>query len=227
MIEKAKAMRRYNHLQTFLRLFRVLEVALALFLLSWLSSRLPFVVKVSGKYLGKLIPVLISPMFMFLIGNGIVFTLLAKSGYLFGEIQASDDGEDYKAAHVHDNIFGLDIWVPDDIVYDDKEIVSEVKTVTSQKHCDVEKTDADLKSDVKTPRRSQSDNLGTESDLGKTASGKLLQWSVTDKCQKDDFSAEAPVVSELNNEEFQRAIEEFIANQIKFHKEEKLAIASF
>lgn len=81
---------------------------------------------------------------------------------------------------------------------------------------------------IKAHRRSgdQSENLrraeGLEEDINcSSCCGKQLHRLETEMRRRVEDSGE---VDELNNEEFQRAIEAFIAKQIKFHQEEKLAI---
>lgn len=63
---------------------------------------------------------------------------------------------------------------------------------------------------VRVHRRSQSENFRRK------GSAKELRRSETERRRR--------VVEEQSNEEFQRSIEEFIAKQVKFHQEEKLAI---
>ncbi|XP_057786758.1 uncharacterized protein LOC131004154 [Salvia miltiorrhiza] len=64
-------------------------------------------------------------------------------------------------------------------------------------------------------RRSQSANFRRESG---GACGRQLRRSET------ELRRRVEVVDQLSNEEFQRAIEAFIAKQIKFHQQEKLTI---
>lgn len=95
---------------------------------------------------------------------------------------------------------------PEEILYQDKQSIYEVRTNID--------------------RRSQSETWKKEENLSEDICEKQLRPSETDKCRKvvnpGEVLDETVVVDELSNEEFQRAIEDFIAKQIKFHQEEKL-----
>ncbi|KAL6993545.1 hypothetical protein U1Q18_011658 [Sarracenia purpurea var. burkii] len=231
--EKATAMRRYNRFRTVARFFRIAEICLVLVLLSWISARLPFAAKISGEYFRKLIAVIVSPPFIFLISNAIVITLLAKSG----KTPAVDNAEPNLYDEFVKNIeTGIDyetescppVPATEEIVYQDKQIISdsEMNNITP-KRSEVPIL-VDTVSGVKTLKRSQTENLKRE--ISEKPCGSLRR-SVTDKCLKVMDSGEVPaetlcLVDELSNEEFQRTVEDFIAKQVKFHKEEKLAIVT-
>lgn len=223
--EKARALLMFHRLRAIAKLFRLVEILSALLLISWISPRLPLAVKISGEYLRRLIAVILSPLFVFLISNAIVITLLAKSGRTRAVDNAETDlyEEFIKTSH---NGPGNPPPVPEPeaIVYDDKEIViSEVISVDPKRN-EVAIDDVRV-SDFKIFERSKSEKLtrrGWEKPCGK------LRRSETEKFRRVVDSGEDPagVVEELSNEEFQRTIEEFIAKQVKFHKEEKLAIVA-
>ncbi|KAF5960991.1 hypothetical protein HYC85_002200 [Camellia sinensis] len=221
--EKAKAMLRYNRLRTIAKLFRLLEIFLALLFLSWISARFPFAVKISGEYFRRLIAIVVSPLFIFIISNVIVITLLAKSGQLSGKTPAINNAETDLYDELIKNIgneinYGPEYCPPvpelKEIVYEEKQIVSELI--------------AETVSYAKVLRRSQSEMLKRENS--KKNCGKLRR-SETKKCRRVEDSGEVPpktvnLSEELSNEEFNRTVEEFIAKQVKFHQEEKLAIVT-
>lgn len=95
---------------------------------------------------------------------------------------------------------------PEEILYQDKQSIYGVRTNID--------------------RRSQSETWKKEENLSEDICEKKLRPSERDKCRKvvnpGDVPDETVLVDELSNEEFQRAIEDFIAKQIKFHQEEKL-----
>ncbi|KAM7524135.1 hypothetical protein LguiA_014037 [Lonicera macranthoides] len=240
MVEKANAMLCYNRLNNLTKLFRLGEICFLLLFLSWTSTRLPFAVKTSGYYLRQLISFIISPFFIFLLSNAIVITLLFKSGL-------SNNAEpDLYEEFVENTEIGASFIDPVEIVYEDKHITSELNNSTPVKgFCEVDKQNicelndsTRMKSecevalidesvaDLKSYGRSQSVNLNIESD--EKVNGKLRR-SQTEIRRKIRDSGECPVkkvevVDKLSNEDFQRTIEAFIAKQVKFHKEEKLAI---
>ncbi|XP_071728148.1 uncharacterized protein [Rutidosis leptorrhynchoides] len=231
-VEKANAMLRYRRFRKIAKLFRFIEVFLAVILMWWISTRLPFVIRISGEYFRLLISVIVSPLFIFLLCNVIVVTLLVKSGQITGKVSdvssAGTDMYEEIVNNVTEDI--LPVINPDEIVYQDKEIVSEInrysklsndnefKVVTNKP---LGNSVSDL--DLKVYRRSQSENLMKRET--EKVSGKLKRSETeVGRRQDDDTPEENDVVDDLSNEEFQRKIEGFIAKQVRFHQEEKLAI---
>lgn len=128
-----------------------------------------------------------------------------------------------------------------EIEYQDKQTIFEVskgKTgISSANSSDVSSEVADRSpiiqetiSELKTYGRSQSEHLDFIRDsVEKEENHGKLRRLGTEKCRKVANPGEVPeetvyVFDELSNEEFQKTIEAFIAKQIKFHQEEKLAI---
>ncbi|XP_057501717.1 uncharacterized protein LOC130785548 [Actinidia eriantha] len=223
--EKASAMRWFNRLQTAARLFRLLEICLALVLLSWISARLQFAVRISGEYFWKLIPVVVSPLFIFLLTNAIVITLLAKSGQTPAINNAETDLYNQFIVNTEKTVNSEPGKSPpapewEEIVYEDKQVISEVSAIFTIGANSVS-------ADVKNFRRSQSEKF--EREYWEKPCERIRR-SVTEKLQRAVDSVEttedqaAHLVEELSNEEFKRTVEEFIAKQIKFHLEEKLVL---
>ncbi|KAK9164202.1 hypothetical protein Syun_005104 [Stephania yunnanensis] len=73
-------MKRYNRLRKIANVFRMFEVSLAFVFFLWFSARVPIAFRASGKYLKFLGDVVVSPRFVFLVGNAIILTLFVKSG---------------------------------------------------------------------------------------------------------------------------------------------------
>lgn len=252
--EKSNAILLYNNLKCVTKLLRIVEICLGLVLLSWTSTRLPFAVKISVDYFRQLIAIMISPLFTFLLCNVIVVTLLIKGGRRFVgqssavvEIDADfyegfiETGDDVTASTNAD----ISPVNSDEIVYQDKETIFEEISNTAVQIGDFE-TPEDLKAafevgkadavsevpEMKDLRRSKSEKLKMENievEVEEEESDGKLRRSETEKWRKVANPGEIPeetlyIFDELSNEEFQKTIEEFIAKQIKFHQEEKLAI---
>ncbi|GAB4848545.1 hypothetical protein Ancab_003251 [Ancistrocladus abbreviatus] len=232
--EKAAAMLRFRRLRRIAKLFRFVELGVALVLLSWLSSRVPFAVKASGEYLRQLSGVLVSPFFVFLVGNAIVVTLVAKSGQFARTTKNAAENEFYQNLRSEASD---EVLEPKETVFEDKEIICEEhSTSTAPKpEDDLSVFPSGVKnvvsSEVKLEyKRTQSENLARKRDEMKPS--EKLRRSETDivSCRKmmnyGDESEEEKARPEdgLSNDEFRRIIEAFIAKQVKFHREESKAV---
>ncbi|KAI3450978.1 hypothetical protein Pfo_007643 [Paulownia fortunei] len=217
--EKPSPTPRFRGLREIKKLFRIMEIFLVLLSLTWASNRLPFVVRISCAYFRQLINVVVSHLFIFLLSNVIVLILLFKSRHLFPQQDFQNISETHldfsqefiKNSDGRAHLTRESSSQPEEIVYQDKQTILEVTT-------------------VKVHKRSQSENLRREKSMEKDhkcgSCGKQLRRSETERRRiVEEVAAEnVEMVDELSNEEFQRAIEAFIAKQIKFHQEEKLAI---
>ncbi|KAI5684164.1 hypothetical protein M9H77_05392 [Catharanthus roseus] len=244
--EKATAILRCNHFKSIARLFRIMEIFFGLVFFSWTSTRLPFAVKISGEYLRQLITIIISPLFIFLVCNVIVLTLLFKAGDIFSGAQSSrseNASEIYEGFIKSSENIGLinaissPVRESEEIEFQDKRTILEVSNSgivsigNSSDVTEVPETVIDEIPVLKTYQRSQSEHLATNREClleEENYHGKLRR-SETEKCRKVGNPGEIPektvyIFDELSNEEFQKTIEAFIAKQIKFHQEEKLAI---
>ncbi|KAE7999968.1 hypothetical protein FH972_004342 [Carpinus fangiana] len=219
------------------KLFRFVEMFLAMVLVSWTLARVPFAVRISGEFFRQLLGVVLSPLFVFLLCNVIIVTLLAKSGRLSGQIPSGHDGEtelyeeiiknsgDHKKSQSETDPLA---HVPETIVYHDKQIITEMITTAREDDANMF-SDSDSDSDLEHPkayRRTQSEKF--ERENWEKSRGKLRR-SETEKCPKGVKSEENPPENlapedELSNEEFQRTIEAFIAKQWKFRHQESLPI---
>ncbi|CAN4080110.1 unnamed protein product [Withania somnifera] len=221
----------FHSFKSVAKLFRILELCVGVFVLLWSSTRLPFAVKISGEYFRKLISIILSPLFIFLISNLIVLTLFFKSGRFSGDSSTlcnTAETELYDSFVAKEDCSGNFIAgnnssepAREETVYQDKRTILEVNApAISESETVIEK---DFCSQI--PRRTKSEKFERASN--KEIYGKLRR-SETEMCRKNDSSGDPSEtlypVDELSNEEFQKAIEDFIARQIKFHQEEKLAI---
>ncbi|PPS10144.1 hypothetical protein GOBAR_AA10511 [Gossypium barbadense] len=221
--EKVKAMKKYNRLQSIAKVFRIFEVLSALLFLAWTAERVPFAIKISGEFVLKLGGIIASPFFVFLICNLIIITLIAKSG-IFSALRNADSKvcEEIiiKTADTHSKSVSQE-----EIVYQDKEIISEVNTST-RKCEDMEpelepESDSDFEADnPRVYRRSKSEKLEREK-----VKKELRRSESEKKCRKiENMDEKLFPEDDLSNEEFQRAIEDFIAKQLRFRREESLSI---
>ncbi|MBA0686672.1 hypothetical protein Goari_014260 [Gossypium aridum] len=220
--EKVKAMRKYNRLRSIAKVFRIFEVLSALLFLAWTAERVPFAVKISGEFVLKLGGIIASPFFVFLICNVIIITLIAKSG-IFSAVRNADSEvceEIIKTADTHSKSVSQE-----EIVYQDKEIISEVNTSTRECE-DMEpepepESDSDFEADnPRVYRRSKSEKLEREK-----VKKELRRSESEKKCRIiENMDEKLFPEDDLSNEEFQRAIEDFIAKQLRFRREESLSI---
>ncbi|KAK8674078.1 hypothetical protein V6N13_112376 [Hibiscus sabdariffa] len=223
--EKARAMRRFNRLRSLANAFRFLELLLALLFLAWTFERVPFLVKISGEFILKLGGVVASPLFVFLVSNVIIVTLIAKSG-IFSSVGSADSKIYEEITKIAENRSRSESQ--EEIVYQDKEIISEPNTNTlkceeMEPECESE-SDSDAEMDnPRVYRRSKSEKLPMRKTEEQVT--KELRRSETEKHRKiENINEELFPEDELSNEEFQRTIEDFIAKELRFRREESLSI---
>ncbi|KAJ6774564.1 TRNA-METHYLTRANSFERASE NON-CATALYTIC SUBUNIT TRM6MTASE SUBUNIT [Salix purpurea] len=277
--EKANALLQYNLVQTLTKLFRLLEFCLAMILLSWIFNQLPFAVKISGEYFRRLAGIIASPIFVFLLSNGIIATLIAKSGRFPGVNYGADNAD----TQLHEELIkntdsnrncpkpflsqNPNVLLPhaatatatasetikkvEEVVFQEKHIIiSEENTFISTREKENEDHDpevdmyADPDSDSENLkiRRTMSEKMGRKNyvkekrQLRRSETEKLgrknyvkekrqLRRSETEKLGSEEeilFRRE----DELNDEEFHRAIEEFIARHLRFRRQESMSVVA-
>ncbi|KAF7809708.1 putative TRNA--methyltransferase non-catalytic subunit trm6MTase subunit trm6 [Senna tora] len=249
--EKVAAMRRYSLFTAIGKTLRILEFLLALLLLFWILARLPFVLRISGHYVRKLSVFIASPLFVFIVSNAIIATLLAKSGRLTAPNSDADSNartaelyqeflkntadrtrssSEVEAEAESDDLLRV---AEEEVVYQDKEIISDLnsaeRTIQDRQADEIQtRRDSDSDGEVdsgfpKVYRRSQSEKM-KEEDSTKTMRQKFLRRSETEKMYVENPRENLYPQDKLSNEEFQRTIEAFIAKQMRFLREESLAI---
>uniref|UniRef100_A0A7C9CGR3 DUF4408 domain-containing protein n=1 Tax=Opuntia streptacantha TaxID=393608 RepID=A0A7C9CGR3_OPUST len=211
------------------RIFRLVEVCVLLAFLSWLFTRLPFAVKISGEYFRRFSALILSPTSIFLLGNAIVVTLLTKSRLLSSKSSSSIDNA---VAEFYDELRSGDTdeitpSLEEEIVYQDKEIICEENTKIAHPK---ENVDDDGEEEMIFPelkpsyQRSQSENLRRENHEEITKMNQKLRRSETDIRRNLTGCEEVSSEDDVSNEEFRRTIEAFIARQARFHRQERLAV---
>lgn len=249
--EKTGAIIWYNHLPNLRKLFRLIEFCLALVFLFWIFNRLPFAIRISGEFFMRTAGVIASPIFVFFLCNAIIATLIAKSGRFSGENPATDNAETEFYEELLKNNENrcskplsenpsspprLPSHATKEMEYQDKEIISQVNNTTqTDKNGDgavdmelYSSSDSDSDTDSHNPRvyrRSKSEKL--ERKPAEKVKAKKLRRSETEKCMNAVKSTGGEGLcpeDELSDEEFQRAIDEFIAKHLRFRREESLAV---
>ncbi|KAG2311696.1 hypothetical protein Bca4012_026149 [Brassica carinata] len=239
--EKAKALHRFK---TIGFLFRITEICVALLLLCWIFTSLPFAVQISGAFLRRLTSVVSTPLFMFVLGNSIFVALLTTKSAVFSAASTVDGGTetDIYDAFIRtggNRVVSSDVGdlTEENVGYDDKQIINTETdpnpAAAREDHAAVEpeknsvsvtdspKDDHPL---TRVYRRSKSEVSAKQCPV--TVSKPLLRRSETEKCLETVESGEEVPFPEdnLTNEEFQKTIEAFIAKQLIFRRRESLAV---
>ncbi|WJX89895.1 hypothetical protein P8452_71855 [Trifolium repens] len=219
-----------THFTAISKTIRIFELCIVLLLLSWTLTRLPLAVSISADYLRKLAA---NPLFIFAVSNAIIAALIAQSGRF--STQNSDDlsgaGKIY-SEFINNRIAVSDcdqqpvsvtvdpppveVVVEEDVKCQDKEVISEIVPIST-----VSDREAVAGSDFASFRRSQSEKW--KGEAVKMKQRKQLRRSETEKLRETEKENLYPQ-DKLSNEEFQRAIDAFIAKQMRFLREESSAI---
>ncbi|CAN1225610.1 hypothetical protein LINPERPRIM_LOCUS2521 [Linum perenne] len=209
-------------------------------------THLPIAFQISGHFLRRLATIIESPLSVFLICNAIIVTLIVKSGIFAAEKNADENlypeilkSNDQKSV----SEIPLDAVEKEQTqeqeaatLFQDKEII--VSPVKSIAVCQTDDAVVDSKKDVvfyssesesevdkgKVFRRTRSENM--QRRRGEKASDrKKLQRSETEKSRKMVKACEEREEEEdLSDEEFQRAVEEFIAKNLRLRRQETLGV---
>ncbi|KAJ6919380.1 hypothetical protein NC651_013364 [Populus alba x Populus x berolinensis] len=229
-VEKANAILKYNRLQNLTKLFRLLEFCLAIILLSWIFNKLPFAVKISGEFFRRLASIVASPLFVFLLSNGIIATLIAKSGRFSGENYGADNAD----TQLHEDLIkntgnNRTTKKVEEVVFQEKHIIiSEENAFISTRENENEDHDpeADMCADPDSDRENLKIRRTKSGEMGRknyVKEKKQLRRSETEKlgsrkenlfCREDG----------LSDEEFHRAIDEFIARHLRFRRQESMSV---
>ncbi|CAG7865150.1 uncharacterized protein LOC103841013 [Brassica rapa] len=239
--EKAKALHRFQRIGF---LFRAAEICLALLLLCWIFSSLPFAARISGEFLRRLACVVSSPLFIFVLGNSIVVALLTTKSTVF-----SSGGDGGGEADIYDVFIrsgenrasSSDVRdIPEEpTVYYDKQMIgtetesvsNSIPTVAREDHVTTEPeketvTVTDVVKDYSPPPTKVYRRSKSEKQRQDTVTKPSLRRSETEKCRETVKQCEEVPFPEdnLTNEEFQKTIEAFIAKQLIFRRRESLAV---
>lgn len=204
-------MRRHHWLRQIGMLLRCVEAASAILLLSWSSARAPAAARLSADFLRRLAAVLLSPRFVFLIGNAIVLLLFSKYHQRFSSHSVSASAADIYQEFLESRGSGGHLpcsqapLPSEEVIYDDKDVC--IETPAYQRS----------RSERMRGRRGARPGLRrAATDLGLMKGTKLVQE------YEDEKAAEA-----ADAEEFRRVVEAFIAKQTRFLREERCSDAVF
>ncbi|KAL8540224.1 hypothetical protein ACS0TY_001704 [Phlomoides rotata] len=192
-VEKANAISRYQRIQRITTLFRFIELLLFLIIVSRISvdqyvSRFNLL----GEYIRGISVALISPQFVFLIGNAIVIVLFLKSRRF-----SATEGE--KTTDLYE------------------EYVEKCQMNHERKALDAYQFA--VCNGNKKMHRSNSEKL--ERIKHGVERRRELTRSKTERCRKNpDCENKLAATDEMSSEEFRRAVEAFIARQQRFLREE-------
>ncbi|KAG9130394.1 hypothetical protein Leryth_004364 [Lithospermum erythrorhizon] len=229
--EKAKAMGKNRRMQKVSALFKLIELFIFLIALSRFTTLFPIAFKLSGAYVKEFFVNLISPRFVFIIGNLIVFTLYWKSGQLSNQYSSNNINEKHD---LYDEYVKSCQKNNKEQVFIEKQSIQKQsikkqsikkqrkeKLVSGPVVCrDVVIANSNFMTEKKI-QRSQSDRLMNTHELKnydeKNSHG--LRRSATEKCLKMRTN-ELMAVDEMSNEDFRVRVESFIARQQRFLREE-------
>ncbi|EYU37814.1 hypothetical protein ABFS82_02G021700 [Erythranthe guttata] len=207
--EKANAISRHRRTQKLTTLFRLVELFVFLVVVSRFSSQFAFSFNISGEYFRGISVTLISPRFVFLVGNTIIVILFLLS--------SSKGGENEKR--------------PTDF-YDEyvEKCRNNNQQITHSKHVkksapeayefhNANKIISKSKSEINLERRGAVVVKGEESH-------RDLRRSMSQSCRKSvdcgrKKAAAVVVEDEMSGEEFRRTVEAFIARQQRVLREEE------
>ncbi|XVE93666.1 hypothetical protein REPUB_Repub01dG0213800 [Reevesia pubescens] len=219
-LEKRNAILKHRQLCKIANLFRFVEVCVVLVLISRFTTQLPLAVKNSGEYFRGLSVVLVSPRFVFIVGNAIVITLFAKAGQF--SAQDSSSGTDLYEEFVEKSEKSQAIHRYE-IEYREKQSIK--TTVDEEK---IVTHNVNTSKGTKNYRRSQSENL---KKVNSNKACQQLGRLEPEKYRKDDHSDDQKMVKSssypedgLSSEQFRNTVEAFIARQKKLLREEEYSV---
>ncbi|XVF67746.1 hypothetical protein PTKIN_Ptkin10aG0146900 [Pterospermum kingtungense] len=220
-LEKRNAMLKHRQLSRVANLVRFVEFFVVLVLISRFTIQLPVAVKNSGDYFRGLSVVLVSPRFVFIVGNVIVITLFAKAG----QFSAQDSASKSSAADLYEEFLEMSekrqaihrCEIENRGKQSTKRIVGEEKIVSVNVH---------KPKGAKNYRRSKSEKW-----INSNKACQQLRRSESEKYRKNNDSDGQEMVMKtsypedgLSNEQFRSTVEAFIAKQKRLLREEEYAV---
>ncbi|KAK6120929.1 hypothetical protein DH2020_045330 [Rehmannia glutinosa] len=204
-VEKANAISRYRKIQKITTLFRLVELFVFVIVVSRFSTQFALSsLKLSGEYFRGITVTLISPRFVFLLGNAIVIVLFLKSGRF-----SAKNGE--KIADFYE------------------EYVEKCRKINYPQSCSKEEKKAPEShrygardEEKRKMKKCQSENLARSVTHGdeRRREPRRSMTQVRRKSPDCGRKLTAPAEDEMSSEEFRRTVEAFIARQQRFLREE-------
>ncbi|XP_044490613.1 uncharacterized protein LOC123214718 [Mangifera indica] len=215
-INNIKAQKADATLRKLANVFRIIEICVLLVIVCRFSTQLPHAVRNSGKYFKDLTVVLVSPGFVFIIGNAIAITLFVQSGqFPTHDSCRKNPGSDYYDEFVEKSK-KTENSHQYEVDYGQKQSECQEKVVSVDAHTSCKRKNC----------RSRSEKFRF---LNCYKSCRELRRSGTEKYKKSNNSGErvaknSSPVDNMSNEEFQQMIEAFIAGQHKFRIKEEYSV---
>ncbi|KAK8626803.1 hypothetical protein V6N13_134433 [Hibiscus sabdariffa] len=210
-LEKRNAMSKQHQLCKVANLLRFVELCILLVLISRFTTHLPDAVKNSGDYFRGLSVVLVSPRFVFVVGNVIIITLFAKAG------QFSTSRTDLYEEFVEKSEKSHAI-----LRYE-----TEKKSVASAEEKKIVRLDVNVSEGTKNFRRTKSENMKlTNSDkqycnqLRRSGSAQYVKHNHPE----EESTKSSSIEDGMSNEQFRNTVEAFIARQKKLLREEEYSV---
>ncbi|KAF5751082.1 hypothetical protein HS088_TW02G00092 [Tripterygium wilfordii] len=209
--EKANAIKKHRQRrQKIGSFFRLLEVLIVLVLISKVTDHLPISVNFSRDHFKDLSMAVVSPSFVFVIGNIIVLILFVKCN----QFSAQDSAKSSPKTDFYEEF--LERSERSQSIYRDENrekqsTLEEANIVTEDTHpCALE---------FKQYRRSQSEKSKT---VNCDKSNKELRRTVTEKGR--GLAKKSYPEDNMSNEEFRQTVEAFIARKQRLIREEELCV---
>ncbi|XP_009603822.1 uncharacterized protein LOC107782727 [Nicotiana tabacum] len=206
--EKANAILRYKRLQRITTLFRVMEICIFFVIISRFSTQLAFVSKLFSEYFRKLPLALISPRFIFVLGNVIVIVLFLKSRVSYAKDNSSII-TDFHDEYMKECAKRITNYSEQSISNCREQSINNYseQSMKQGKQCILGEREVGRKI-----RKSRSENLLCVPQHEETR--RELRRSATVVCRRN-------VDDEMSSEDFRRTVEDFIARQQRLLREEE------
>ncbi|XVF45319.1 hypothetical protein PTKIN_Ptkin02bG0196200 [Pterospermum kingtungense] len=218
-LEKRNAILKNRQLCRIANMVRFVEVCVVLVLISRFTTHLPVAVKSSGEYFRGLSIVLVSPRFVFIVGNVIVLTLFAKAGQFSAQGgTTTTSGYDLYQEFVEKSEKSQAIHRYET---ESREKPSQIRSVVEEKIVSLN-LNVHASKGTKNYRRTQSENYKR---MNCNKACQQLRRLESEKYRKQSDSDEKMVKSSypedgLSSEQFRDTVEAFIARQKKLLREE-------
>nr|XP_018629447.1 uncharacterized protein LOC104105539 isoform X3 [Nicotiana tomentosiformis] len=243
-MEKANAILRYKKRQRMTTLFRFIEFSIFLVIISRFSTQLPLTFKLSTEYFKGLGVTLISPRFVFVLGNAIVIILFLKSG----QSSAKDGSTNNVKIDLYDE-YKQKCSMNKETHFEQSKKQRKQSILVKEACCEQSKKQSILVQDtcceqskkqsilverqvVKKIRRSHSENSISLSQDEKKPRRELIR-SATVGCRKvintDSVKPTMTITTtsypedEMSGDEFRKTVENFIARQQRLLREEEFS----
>ncbi|PIN21703.1 hypothetical protein CDL12_05619 [Handroanthus impetiginosus] len=214
--EKEKAIARFNRLRRVVKLWQIFEVLVVFGLISWSSTRVPAVLKVTGGYFVEFSTYFFNHHVVFLIGNAIIVFLFMLCRQ--NDVNLSGGGDFYddyvkysEAAHQRESSTLSPLANTEVPPVAESSGADEEKQIVAHSQCDdvtaaIEKATRQ----IKRFQRTQSEKLKQEIAVRPQPE---LRRSETGNCRKtasSSWSSDAAEIENLSNEEFRQRVDAFI-----------------